>query len=105
MASLSLATVPTEVCLVLTPPIDVPYLVLKRELIRRTADWFRSAKAAETHERLSLGDRKPSQFFRRMRQLWSERTDDDFLRELTSPQQRANGFGSFGSRGQPRHPG
>ena len=71
--------------LILKPPEEDPYDALKEQLIRRTA--------ASEQRRLQmlfnaeeLGDRKPTQFLRRMQQLLGDSAgpeqDSSFLREL-----------------------
>ncbi|PIK48395.1 hypothetical protein BSL78_14755 [Apostichopus japonicus] len=59
--------------LLLKPPEKDPYEVIKRELIRRTSE----SEQKRLHQLLTaeeLGDRKPSQLLRRMRQLLGDRT-------------------------------
>jgi len=83
IASLS-PEVATEVRdLILTPPGENQYNALKEQLIQRTA--------ASQQQRLQqllgaeeLGDRRPSQFLRRLQQLAGDavRTDGAFLHEL-----------------------
>ncbi len=68
--------------LILTPPTDTPYTTLKRELIRRTAG-SNQRKLQKLLNEVELGDRKPSQLLRRMRQLWSgDEADNAVLCEL-----------------------
>ena len=72
--------------LLLKPPSDDPYDVLKTQLIKRTA----ASEQRKLQQLLSgeeLGDRKPTQLLRRMRQLLGDKlgSSDDansFLREL-----------------------
>ncbi len=70
--------------LVLRPPGERPYEVLKEQLIRRTAaSEQRRLQQLFTSE--ELGDRKPTQLLRRMQQLIGDRpgiADSSFLREL-----------------------
>ncbi len=69
--------------LILRPPTDNPYDVLRRELIQRTAksDQHRLQQLLTGEQ---LGDRKPTQLLRRMEQLMGDHaaTDSAFLREL-----------------------
>lgn len=68
--------------LILSPPADNPYTALKTALIRRTAG-SNQQKLQRLLNELELGDRKPSQLLRRMRQLWcGGDTDNALLREL-----------------------
>lgn len=77
---------PTEAAevrdIIMSPPTDTPYDKLKHELIKRmTASEQRRLRQLLTEE--ELGDRKPSQLLRRMRQLIGTATiDDSILREL-----------------------
>ena len=81
VASLSPA-IATEVRdLILTPPRETPYTTLKAELTKRTAD-SAQRKLQQLLTEVELGDRKPTQLLRRMRQLGGDRTEDSFLREL-----------------------
>ena len=68
--------------LLITPPADQPYDTLKRELIQRTT----ATEQKCLHQLLiseELGDRKPSQLLRRMRQLLGESAlQDPILRQL-----------------------
>ncbi|XP_071813560.1 uncharacterized protein [Apostichopus japonicus] len=68
--------------LLLKPPEKDPYEVIKRELIRRTSE----SEQKRLHQLLTaeeLGDRKPSQLLRRMRQLLGDRTlEVSILRQL-----------------------
>ena len=69
--------------LVLTPPPNTPYSVLKEQLIQRTelSEQDRLLKMLSDEE---LGDRKPSQFLRRLQQLLGNGTlDDSFLHART----------------------
>lgn len=68
--------------IIMTPPTDVPYDRLKHELVKRTtASEQRRLRQLLTEE--ELGDRKPSQLLRRMRQLiGTAAIDDSILREL-----------------------
>ena len=71
--------------LLLSPPDDNPYYVLRTELIKRTAasEQWRLQQLLTSEE---LGDKKPSQLLRRMQQLLGDSTgpnpDNRFLREL-----------------------
>ena len=69
--------------LILTPPAETPYDVLKETLIKRTAasDQGRLQQLFSAEE---LGDRKPTQLLRRLQQLAGDTpgADGAFLREL-----------------------
>ncbi len=69
--------------LLIRPPAVDPYKTLKAQLMKRTtASEQRKLQMLFTAE--ELGDRKPTQLLRRMRQLLGDRpdlTDDSFLRE------------------------
>ena len=84
IASLS-PEVATEVRdLILKPPEDAPYTVLKEQLIRRTAA-SEQRRLQQLFNAAELGDRKPTQLLRRMQQLLGDQagiTDSTFLREL-----------------------
>jgi len=69
--------------LLLRPPADNPYSVLKEQLIKRTA-LSEQHKLQQLFNGEELGDRKPSQLLRRMQQLLGDRPglDTSFLREL-----------------------
>ncbi|XP_037557689.1 uncharacterized protein LOC119434666, partial [Dermacentor silvarum] len=67
----------------LTPPPDNPYDILKRELLRRTTD-FESRRIQQLLSE-ELGDRKPTELLRRMTLLLggnSSSTDSKIVREL-----------------------
>ena len=68
--------------LLLTPPAERPYDVLKEELIRRTSESEqRRLQLLLTEE--ELGDRKPSQLLRKMRQLLGgHKLEDGILKQL-----------------------
>ena len=68
--------------ILISPPKDHPYVVLRTELIKRT-----SASEQERLQRLltqeELGDRKPSQFLRRMEQLLGgKKLPDSIFKQL-----------------------
>lgn len=64
--------------LIINPPKQTPYTSFKAELIKRTSEseQKRLQQLLRTEE---LGDRKPTQLLRRMRQLLGERTLGDSL--------------------------
>ena len=84
VASLS-PTFATEVRdLILRPPPENPFDVLKEQLIKRTAQ-SEQRKLQQLFSSEDLGDRKPTQFLRHLQQLLGERAttiDNTFLREL-----------------------
>lgn len=84
IASLSPETAVEIRDLLITPPEDDPYNVLKVELVKRlTASEQRRLQQLLTAE--ELGDRKPSQLLRSMRQLLgpnAQSMDDSILRQL-----------------------
>ena len=70
--------------LILQPPDDTPYDKLKEQLNKRTAA-SEQKRLQQLFHAEELGDRKPSQFLRRMQQLLGDKareTDNAFLREL-----------------------
>ena len=70
--------------LILQPPGDTPYNKLKEQLIKRTAA-LEQKRLQQLFHAEELGDRKPSQFLRRMQQLLGDKareTNNTFLREL-----------------------
>ncbi len=70
--------------LLLRPPADNPYDVLKEQLTKRTAA-SEQRKLQQLFNTEELGDRKPSQLLRRMQQLLGDRpgvTDGPFIQEL-----------------------
>ena len=70
--------------LLLKPPADVPYDILKEQLTGRTAA-SEQRKLQQLFSTEELGDRKPTQLLRKMQQLLGDRpgvTDGSFLREL-----------------------
>lgn len=68
--------------LILTPPTATPYTLLKEALIKRFVG-SNQQKLQRLLNELELGDSKPSQLLRRMRQLWcSGDANDAVLREL-----------------------
>ena len=83
IASLS-PEVATEIRdLILTPPGDNQYDALKEQLIQRTA-MSEQGRLQQLLGSEELGDRKPSQFLRRLQQLAGDtvRSDGAFLSEL-----------------------
>ena len=83
VASLSPDTATEVRDLILVPPADNPYTVLKTALIKRTAG-SNQQKLQRLLNELELGDRKPSQLLRRMRQLWCGGDDDAWSAGNTS---------------------
>ena len=83
VASLSPEVVTEVRDLVLRPPDDNPYDVLKETLIKRTAA-SEQKRLQQLFQAEELGDRKPTQLLRHMHQLLGDRTgfDEAFLREL-----------------------
>ena len=73
-----------EVCdLILTPPGETPYDVLKAQLIKRTAA-SEQRRLQQLFSAKELGDRNPTQLLRRLQQPVGDTpgTDGAFLREL-----------------------
>ncbi len=70
--------------LILHPPADSPYDLLKQQLIKRTTA-SEQRKLQQLFSTEDLGDRKPSQLLRRLQQLlgdWSTTFDPALFREL-----------------------
>ena len=68
--------------LLLGPPADAPYDVLKDELTRRTSE-SEQRRLQMLLTELELGDRKPSQLLRKMRQLLGEhKLEEGILKQL-----------------------
>lgn len=67
--------------LVLTPPAVDPYKALKARLIKQFAA-TESQKMKTLLEELTLGDSKPSDLLRKMRELSCQKVQDEFLRAL-----------------------
>lgn len=67
--------------LVRTPPTTEPYIKLKARLIKQFAP-SDSQKLKTLLEELPLGDSKPSDLLRKMRQLSCDKVTDDFLQTL-----------------------
>ena len=69
--------------LILTPPTDNPYDILKEQLIKRTAA-SEQRRLQQLFSAEELGDRKPTQLLRRLQQLAGDTPGADgvFLREL-----------------------
>ena len=78
--------------LILQPPDDTPYDRLKQQLIKRTAA-SEQKRLQQLFHAEELGDRKPSQFLRRMQQLLADKareTDNAFICELFMQRLPAN---------------
>ena len=67
--------------LILSPPTDAPYATLKAALIKRTAG-SNQQKLQRLLTGVELGDQKPTQLLRRMRQLWNDDAGEALLQEL-----------------------
>lgn len=70
--------------LILTPPDDTPYDILKAQLIKRT-EASEQRRLQQLFNSEQLGDRKPTQLLRRMHLLLGDKAttiDSAFLREL-----------------------
>lgn len=67
--------------IVLTPPAINPYNTIKERLIERFADSEHKKLKNLLHD-LSLGDQKPSDLLRKMRELSSGLVGDDLLKKL-----------------------
>ena len=69
--------------LILSPPAETPYDVLKEQLVRRTAA-SEQKRLQQLFSSEELGDRKPTQLLRRLQQLAGDTpgADGAFLREL-----------------------
>ena len=68
--------------LLISPPTDEPYNKLKSELIKRTSA-SEQKRLNQVLISVELGDRKPSQLLRKMRQLLGDnRLEDGILRQL-----------------------
>ncbi len=67
--------------LILFPPADAPYATLRAALIKRTVG-SNQQKLQRLLTCVELGDQKPSQLLRRMRQLWNDDMGEPLLREL-----------------------
>lgn len=67
--------------IVLTPPAADPYKTLKERLIKQFAATD-SQKIKTLLEELTLGDSKPSDLLRKMRELAGNKVQDEFLRTL-----------------------
>ena len=84
VASLSPDTATELRDLILSPPTTCPYMLLRQKLIRRTPG-SNQQKLQRLLNEIELGDRKPSQLLRHMRQLWmGDDTNDSLLRLPTS---------------------
>ena len=86
VSSLSLEFAMEARDLLLKPPTDDPYDVLKAELVKRTAA-SEQRKLQQLISGEELGDRKPTQLLRRMQQLLGDKLgtsadSNSFLREL-----------------------
>ena len=87
--------------LILNTPADTPYTVLKRELIRRTAG-SNQQKLQRLFNEVELGDQKPSQLLRRMRQLWPGGDTNEALLREQFLQRLPNDSGPLRSDDQPQ---
>jgi hypothetical protein len=68
--------------IITSPPADEPYTTLKTELVRRlSSSRDQRVRQLLTHE--EIGDRKPSQFLRHLKNL-AQDVPDDFLRSIWS---------------------
>ena len=84
----------------LSPPVETSYTLLKRELIQRFVG-SNQQKLQQLLNELELGESKPSQLLRHMRQLWCGADADgaiilDFRGLLAaSPRQQSYGFSTI----------
>lgn len=67
--------------LILAPPQNNPYTTLKQELIRRLGS-SQTAKTKKLLEHEVIGDQKPSQFLRRLKDLGGNSVGDGLIRTI-----------------------
>lgn len=67
--------------LIITPPADAPYITAKKELLKRL-DISQDVKTRKLLEDQVLGDKKPSEFLRHLRDLGGESISENLLRTL-----------------------
>lgn len=67
--------------IILNPPESNPYTILRDELIKRLGD-TQASKTKKLIEDESIGDQRPSQFMRRLRNLGGPSINEDLIKTL-----------------------